>query len=69
MRITNLQATENWQLLITADDGRVGVLDMRPFLDGFVFKPLRDQDEFRKVSNGGYFVEWECGLFKFHCNR
>lgn len=61
MRIANLEAGENWQLLITAEDGRVGLFDVRPFLDGFVFRPLKDLREFRKVSNGGYFVEWECG--------
>lgn len=61
MRIANLEAGENWQLLVTADDGRVGMFDVRPFLDGFVFRPLKDLNEFRKVSNGGYFVEWECG--------
>ena len=61
MRIANLEAGENWQLLVTADDGRVGMFDVRPFLDGFVFRPLKDLHEFRKVSNGGYCVEWECG--------
>ncbi len=25
------------------------------------FERLRDPREFAKVTNGGYFVEWECG--------
>jgi len=29
MRIANLEAGENWQLLVTADDGRVGMFDLR----------------------------------------
>jgi hypothetical protein len=25
------------------------------------FEDLRDPNEFMKISNGGYFVEWDCG--------
>ena len=25
------------------------------------FEKLRNPDEFLKVLNGGYFIEWECG--------
>ncbi len=34
---------------------------MRPYLEYEAFEPLRDINEFTKVSNGGYFVEWNCG--------
>jgi hypothetical protein len=51
MRIANLEAGENWQLLVTADDGRVGMFDLRHFLDGFVFRPLKDLHEFRCQSH------------------
>jgi hypothetical protein len=30
-------------------------------LDYEAFEELRNPDEFTKVSNGGYFIEWECG--------
>lgn len=61
MRIADLKAEKDWQLVITADDGRIGVFDVRPFLEGYVFQPLKDREEFLKVSNGGYFIEWACG--------
>lgn len=61
MKIADLKASENWHLTVTAEDGRIGVFDVRPFLDGYVFQPLRDMKEFVRVSNGGYFVEWACG--------
>jgi hypothetical protein len=61
MNITDLQAGTDWQLIVTADDGRVGSFDVRPFLNGPVFQPLRDRREFLKFSNGGYFIEWACG--------
>jgi hypothetical protein len=61
MRITELQVEPNWVLSIVADDGRVGRFDVRSYLQYEAFGALRDQSEFVKVVNGGYFVEWDCG--------
>lgn len=61
MRITELQAEPNWVLSIVADDGRVGRFDVSPYLQYEAFEVLREQSEFGKVVNGGYFVEWDCG--------
>ena len=58
MRIAELQARSNWILSIVADDGRVGRFDVSPYLQ---YEALRDETEFKKVVNGGYFVEWNCG--------
>ena len=44
-----------------AADGRRGLFDIRPYLEFEAFEALRDINEFTKVSNGGYFVEWDCG--------
>jgi hypothetical protein len=56
-----LQALPNWVLSIVADDGRVGRFDVSPYLQYQAFAELRDQSEFAKVVNGGYFIEWNCG--------
>ncbi len=61
MRIAGLHPQPQWVLFIVADDGRVGSFDVTPYLDNDAFEKLRDPDEFMKVSNGGYFIEWECG--------
>jgi hypothetical protein len=61
MRIIEVHPQPNWTLSITADDGRVGIFDVSPYLGYEASEPLRDPSEFMKVSNGGYFVEWECG--------
>lgn len=61
MRIMELQALPNWVLSLVADDGRVGRFDVSPYLHYEAFEALRDQNEFVKVINGGYFVEWDCG--------
>ena len=61
MRIAKISPKSDWVLTIVADDGRVGNFDVSPYLEYEVFEPLRDLTEFQKVSNGGYFVEWDCG--------
>ncbi|MBM3335675.1 DUF2442 domain-containing protein, partial [Candidatus Sumerlaeota bacterium] len=61
MRIAELRPLPNWVLSVVSDDGRVGYFDVSPYLSDEAFEPLRDHAEFMKVSNGGYFVEWDCG--------
>lgn len=61
MRIVKLHPQPNWVLSIVADDGRVGNFDVSPYLKFEAFEELLQPDEFMKVRNGGYFVEWECG--------
>jgi Protein of unknown function (DUF2442) len=61
MRIVELEAQPNCVLSIMADDGRVGRFEVSPYLQYEAFEALRDEAEFKKVINGGYFVEWECG--------
>lgn len=61
MRIAEISPQPNWVLTIVADDGRIGRFDVSPYLEYEAFEALRDYTEFRKVFNGGYFVEWDCG--------
>ena len=61
MKIAEVQPQPNYVLSIVADDGRVGSFDVSPYLEYEAFEDLRDHSEFMKVSNGGYFVEWDCG--------
>jgi hypothetical protein len=61
MRIAEICPQPNWVLSIVADDGRVGTFDVGAYLEYEAFEALCDPSEFMKVSNGGYFVEWDCG--------
>ena len=61
MKIAEVQPQPNYVLSIVADDGRVGSFDVSPYLEYEAYEDLRDHSEFMKVSNGGYFVEWDCG--------
>ncbi len=61
MRIKELTPKPDLTLTIVLDDGRVGIFSIEPYLEYEAFVDLKDADEFMKVYNGGYFVEWECG--------
>ena len=61
MIIAEIHTGSNWVLSVVSNDGRTGTFDVRPYLDDEAFAALRDIDEFKKVTNGGYFVEWACG--------
>ena len=61
MNIVQIVPKENHLLYVTTDDGRVGLFDVTPFLESEVFAPLKDRNEFERIHNGRYFIEWECG--------
>jgi len=61
MRIKSIKPRDNQILEIVADDGRVGLFDLTPYLELEAFSDLKDSGNFKKVKNGGYFVEWENG--------
>ncbi|MBC8183019.1 DUF2442 domain-containing protein [candidate division KSB1 bacterium] len=61
MRINEVIPLSNYTLRIVADEGVSGIFDVAPYLKYEAFQPLQKISEFMKISNGGYFVEWECG--------
>jgi hypothetical protein len=61
MRIQAITPQPNHTLRIVAQDGRVGIFDVSPYLHYEAFAALNNQDDFMHISNRGYFVEWACG--------
>jgi hypothetical protein len=61
MRIAQVVPQNDHTLYIVSEDGRVGLFDVRPYLEFEAFQPLRDMSEFMNIQNGKYFVEWSCG--------
>ncbi|MGD2086392.1 MAG: DUF2442 domain-containing protein [Candidatus Aminicenantes bacterium] len=61
MRIKKITPKPDLTLTIVLDDARVGIFSIEPYLEYEAFVDLKNTDEFMKVFNGGYFVEWECG--------
>ena len=61
MKIAHLVAHPEGTLTLVREDGSVGTFDVRPYFEFPAFEPLRSAEEFLKVRNGEYFVEWDCG--------
>ena len=61
MRISDISPQPDWVLAITSEDGVIGNFDVKPYLDLEAFSALHDRAEFFKISNGRYFIEWDCG--------
>jgi hypothetical protein len=61
MKIIEITSHPNWTLTIVSEYGRKGDFDVSPYLHLEAFEDLKKVSEFMKISNGGYFVEWNCG--------
>ncbi len=61
MIIAEVVPQPNYTLFVRAEDGRTGLFDVKPYLDSEAFSPLREVSEFRRLHNGKYFIEWDCG--------
>ena len=61
MRISQVIPKEDCTLEIETEEGRTGLFDVKPYLESEAFAPLKDEREFMRIRNGGYYIEWECG--------
>ena len=61
MKIKEIRPQSNWILSIIAEDNRAGDFNVAPYLEFEAFAELKNIAEFKKITNGGYFIEWECG--------
>ncbi|HBF33339.1 TPA: DUF2442 domain-containing protein [Candidatus Sumerlaeota bacterium] len=60
--VQKVHANDDFTLAITFDDGVVGLLDMKPYLDFGVFGRLKDLDVFSRVHVAFDTIEWNCGV-------
>ncbi len=61
MKISSVTPYNNHILKITMEEGKTGYFDISPYLESEVFSELKDNKEFERIYNGGYFIEWDCG--------
>ncbi len=61
MNIFEIIPKDNYMLYIEAEDGEAGLFDVKPYLESEAFAPLKNRDEFERIHNGKYFLEWDCG--------
>ncbi|MCD4813729.1 DUF2442 domain-containing protein [bacterium] len=61
MRISEVKPNSDYTLQIIFDNGNAGIFDVKPYLEFEAFTDLEKLDAFMQITNGGYFVEWDCG--------
>jgi hypothetical protein len=67
MNITEVFPRDNNVLYIKTEDGQAGLFDVTPYLESEAFAPLKNRNEFERVHNGKYFIEWDCGADLSFC--
>ncbi len=53
---------DDYTLFLVFENGRKGVLNMKPILDFGVFQRIKDLDKFKSVRIAFDTIEWDCGV-------
>ena len=61
MNIAQVEVLPDFRLRVVLGDGASGFFDVRPYMQFEAFGPLDNPEEFSKLRDGGYYVEWDCG--------
>ena len=61
MIIKHIEPKDNYILHITDENNQSGLFDVAPYLNSEVFSQLKEQDNFKNIYNGKYYIEWDCG--------
>ena len=58
----NVKPMDNYQLILTFDNGEVRRFDVTPYLDDMFFSPLRNVRVFNTVRVNPISIEWDGGI-------
>ena len=53
---------EDYTLALVFEDGKNGILDMKPMLDFGVFQRIKGLDDFKRVRIAFDTIQWDCGV-------
>lgn len=59
--IKSVEVLEDYQLLLTYENGEKRIYDMKPNFKYEAFRELEDYELFKKVHPAGETIEWETG--------
>jgi len=59
--IKSIQAEPDWKIIYTLENDEMRLFDAKPYLKDEAFEELNNIEEFKKIHNGRYFIEWESG--------
>ena len=59
LAVTQVKPLDNYNLLLTFENGEKRQFDMSPYLDLGVFRELKDEKMFRTVKTNFDTIEWD----------
>lgn len=57
--LKHIEPIANHQLVCLFDDGTKKIADLTAFLKTPAFEPLKNENNFKKITNHFYFIEWK----------
>ncbi len=58
----DVKPLENYELLITFDNGEIKIFDIKPYFSHKAFQDLKNISLFKTVKIGGLSIEWCTGV-------
>jgi len=62
MKVTSVDALDDYKLQVTFDDGVSGIIDLRDFIKNGIFSVLEEKQFFDKVYTNGNSIAWNDDL-------
>jgi len=59
--ITDVKAQDNYQILLSFENGEMKIFDMKPYIDKGFFKQLQDKTYFKTVKPHFDSIQWANG--------
>ncbi len=59
--ITKAAHVKGYEIELAFNDGSSGIINLKPYLDKPIFRPLNDIEFFKAFKLGSWTVEWENG--------
>jgi hypothetical protein len=59
--IKSISTEDNWLVFYVLENGETRQFDLKPYLNDEAFAELMNIEEFKKIHNGRYFIEWDSG--------
>ena len=59
--VINAEYQQDFKILLKFSDGLTGTVDLKNYLDGEVFEPLKNKNYFKTFSVDSWTIGWENG--------
>ena len=59
--VTDAEYIKDYIIKVYFDNGKTNVVDLKDFLDGPIFEPLKDKSYFKRFFVDGWTISWPNG--------